>query len=726
MNDSIDWNRRDDGLVVLTFDAPGRPANVMDAAFRHSLAAAVESLERHRDTIRGVILTSAKPTFFAGGDLTELRGLTGADRDELSAALARVTDLLRRLETLGRPVVAALNGAALGGGLEIALAAHHRIIVDDPHAVVGFPEVELGLMPGGGGIVRSVRLLGLTAALTRMLLRGQRLRPAQAEELGIVDDVVTRPADLLPAAERWIAEHPDAVARWDQPGYHMPGGTPDSLGHALPAFPARLRQQLRGAPGPAPAAILAAAVETAQVDLDRAFAIERRWFVHLATGPQPTNMIQAYFDLQTVRRTGGTRDDDAPAEHSVRRVAVLGAGMMGSAIAYVCARAGIDVVLVDVSQDLADRGADHSRRLVTARVANARMTQVEADLLMSRIRPTNRLADTVGADLVIEAVVEDLAVKSQILAAVEPHLADDAVIGSNTSALPISTLAERVTHPENVIGLHFFSPAERMPLLEIVTGARTSPRTLDRALGLARQIGKTPIVVRDSRGFFTSRVIGTYLYEGIAMLTEGIPAPSIEQAAAQTGYPVPALQLADELSLSLMARVRATARAGGDGTGQAQPADEAIDQLLHAGRSGRARGAGFYDYDPAGARTTFWPGLRDLFPPCHDPAALSLSDLGERMLFVEALESVRCLEEGVVGTVAEANVGSLLGIGFPAWTGGVLQYVNGYPGGPAGFVARARRLADSHGPRFTPPASLIDRARHGKPYVDDHRDSPYR
>ncbi|HEX4807088.1 MAG TPA: 3-hydroxyacyl-CoA dehydrogenase NAD-binding domain-containing protein [Conexibacter sp.] len=727
---TIRWEQDADGVVVLTLDDPGASANTMNAAYAESMAATLDRLEAEKDAIKGVVITSAKKTFFAGANLNDLR-LAGPDQAEDLAQLVRAGKAqLRRLETLGKPVVAALNGTALGGGLEIALATHHRIAVDDPKIQFGFPEVQLGLLPGAGGVVRTVRMIGIVNALMSLLMQGQRVKPAKAVEIGIVDELVASRDDLIPAAKKWIAEHPDAQQPWDADKKHkIPGGTPSTpaLAMNLPAFPANLRKQIKGANYPAPHHIMAAAVEGAQVDFDNALEIEGRYFVDLATGQVSKNMIQAFFfDLQQVN---GPRGRGADVEtFQARKVVVLGAGMMGAAIAYVCAKAGIEVVLKDVSQEAADRGKNYSERLVEKGVSRGKTTQEAGDALLARITATTDPAAAAGADLVIEAVFEDPAVKKQVFGEIEPHLAPNALLGSNTSTLPITQLAENVTRPADFIGLHFFSPVDKMPLLEIIKGEQTSDETLWRALDVAKQIKKTPIVVNDSRGFFTSRVIGTFINEGISMLTEGIPAATIEQASSQAGYPAPVLQLSDELNLKLMRKIRDAAKAAMESASgwEGHPSEQVIDDMLDKhDRPGKLEGRGFYEYAD-GRRTGLWPGLREAFPPVDDPSSISLRDLEERMMFAEALETVKCLDEGVIESVADANIGSIFGIGFPAWTGGVLQYINQYgdpirhpdTGGPAAFVARARELAAKYGDRFEPPASLVERAERNEPYLD--------
>ncbi len=727
MSSTIRYEKGDDGIVVLTLDDPNQSANTMNQAYGESIRATVERLESEKDDIKGVVITSAKKTFFAGGDLHDLKRVDESNAGEFAGFVRENKAILRRLETLGVPVAAAINGAALGGGLEICLACHHRVIVDDSKAVVGFPEVQLGLLPGAGGVVRTVRMIGIVQALMGLLLQGQRLKPAQAKEMGIVDEIVPAIEDLVPKAKEWINAQGEEFAGqpWDQKGYKLPGGTPStpSLAQNLPAFPANLRKQIKGANYPAPKAIMAVAVEGAQVDVDNAFEIEGRYFVDLAKGQVAKNMIQAFFfDLQAVNNR--PRPDEIET-FEAKKVVVLGAGMMGAGIAYQCAKSGIDVVLKDVSLEAAQRGKGYSEKLVAKGVERGKVSQEKGQALLDRIHPSDRPEDAAGADLVIEAVFEDPGVKEQVFGEIEPHLAPDALLGSNTSTLPITGLAEFVSRPADFIGLHFFSPVDKMPLLEIIRGEKTSDETLYRALDVAKQISKTPIVVNDSRGFFTSRVIGTFINEGIAMLTEGVPAPTVEQASSQAGYPAPVLQLSDELNLKLMRKIRLAAQqaaeAEGSGWGE-HPSTAVIDRMLDEfDRPGKLEGKGFYEYAD-GKRTGLWSGLREAFTPVDDPSSISLRDLEERMLFIETLETVKCLDEGVIETVADANIGSIFGIGFPGWTGGVLQYANGYEGGLAGFVARARELAASYGERFEPPASLVERAERGESYLDEARE----
>jgi 3-hydroxyacyl-CoA dehydrogenase/enoyl-CoA hydratase/3-hydroxybutyryl-CoA epimerase len=717
---TIRWEQDADGIVVLTLDDPNQSANTMNAAYAESMGATVDRLEAEKDSITGVVITSAKKTFFAGGDLNDLIRAKPEQAAEITAGSAQVKGQLRRLETLGKPVVAAINGAALGGGLEIALATHHRIAADVKGSVIGLPEVTLGLLPGGGGVVRTVRLLGIQNAIMNVLVQGQRHKPAKALELGLVHELVDSVDELLPKAKEWIKANPEAsVQPWDVKGYKIPGGTPSNPGFAavLPAFPANLRKQLKGANMPAPRAILAAAVEGAQVDFDTAIQIETRYFVSLVTGQVSKNMTKAFFfDLQTIN-SGGSRPEGYE-KFSATKVGVLGAGMMGAAIAYVSAKAGIDVVLKDVTLEAAEKGKGYAAKIEEKALSRGKTTKERSDALLAKIKPTADAADFAGVDFVIEAVFESVELKHKVFGEIESVVNPDAVLGSNTSTLPITALAEGVERQEDFIGIHFFSPVDKMPLVEIIRGEKTSDATLAKVFDYTLQIKKTPIVVNDSRGFFTSRVIGTFINEAVAALGEGVEPASIEQAGSQAGYPAPPLQLMDELTLTLPRKIRQESRQAVEaagGTWKAHASEAVIDRMVEEfDRKGRSTGAGFYEYDENGKRTGLWPGLREAFK--SGSADVPFEDLKERMLFAEALETVKCFDEGVLTSVADANIGSIFGIGFPAWTGGVIQYINQYDGGLKGFVARARELAERYGDHFLPPESLVAKAGKGEIY----------
>jgi 3-hydroxyacyl-CoA dehydrogenase/enoyl-CoA hydratase/3-hydroxybutyryl-CoA epimerase len=704
---TIRWESDAEGVVVLTLDDPSSSANTMNDAYVASMGETIDRLVAEKESVRGVVVTSAKKTFFAGGNLGSLIQATPESKDAVLAQVTLVKSQLRRLETLGVPVAAAINGAALGGGLEIALACHHRVVLDDPKVKLGLPEVTLGLLPGGGGIVRTVRLLGLTTALLELLLQGSQLRPEKALELGLVHELAADRDELVAKARAWVLANPDAAQPWDTKGYKVPGGTPSSpsLASTLPAFPANLTKQLKGAPYPAPYAILSAAVESLQVDVDTAFTVEGRYFVDLVTGQISTNMIQAlWFDLNAVN--GGASRPAGPEKYSATKVGVLGAGMMGAGIAHSFAKVGVEVVLKDVSTEAAQKGKAHVEGLVGKQVSRGRMTQEEADVFLARITPTGDAADLAGCDVIVEAVFEDQALKHRVLSEAEANAGvgggGPALLASNTSTLPITGLAEGVQRPADVVGMHFFSPVDKMPLVELIVGEQTSDAALARAYDVVRQIGKTPIVVSDSRGFFTSRVFGTMVLEGASLLAEGLAPMSIERAALQAGFPAGPLTLLDEVTLTLPLKINEEAAKAG--AIQEHPGIAVLRALVEQGRTGRSAGAGFFDWQP---EKRVWSGLTELFPTRE---AVSFADAQERLLFIMAIETARCVEEQVLRSVEDANIGSIMGIGFPPLYGGVLQYVDQYAGGVAGFVARADELADAYGERFRPPAILLERA----------------
>ena len=724
MTDSaVKYDRGDDGIVVLTLDDPTAGANTMNDLYKESMHDAVDRLYAEKDDITGVVITSAKKTFFAGGNL---KGMLSATPDDAQAVFEMCEGIkadLRRIETFGKPVVAAVNGAALGGGLEITLACHHRIVVDDDKVELGLPEATLGLLPGGGGVTRTVRMFGIQSAMMDILLQGTRFKPKAAKEKGLVDELVSSRDDLVPAAKKWIKAHQDdpqaASNPWDRDGYKIPGGSPSSpsLAQFLPAFPAMLRKQTKGAVYPATRAIMAAAIEGAQVDFDTASRIESRYLAQLITGSNSKNMIQAFFfDLSAIN-SGLLRPKDVPT-FTATKVGVLGAGMMGAGIAYSCARSGMEVVLKDVEQASADKGKAYSEKILSKAVQRGKLDEKKKAEILDRITATTEPNDFKGCDLVIEAVFEDPSLKAQVFGEIQDVVNADALLCSNTSTLPITDLAEGVNRPDDFIGLHFFSPVDKMPLVEIIRGAKTNDVAVAKALDVVMQIRKTPIVVNDSRGFYTSRVIGTMVMEGLAMLGEGVHPMSVERAATQAGYPVGTLQLSDELNMELMAKIeKATAAAAGDSY-QPHPGSQVVEKMLEAGRPGRLRGQGFYEYDENGGRGSLWSGLAELFPSNDQPA--DIEDLKDRYLFIEALETAKCFEEGVIESSAAANIGSIMGIGYPALTGGTVQFMQGYDGrtgqGLPGFVARARELASTYGDRFAPTDRLVEMAEKGESF----------
>ncbi|MGX1768925.1 3-hydroxyacyl-CoA dehydrogenase NAD-binding domain-containing protein [Dietzia sp. NPDC055340] len=714
------WDQDGDGIVTITMDDPDHGANTMNSRFIDDFSATVDRIVAEKDSIKGVVLTSAKKSFFGGGDLKSMIKAGPEQADELYERSMGIKGRMRALETCGVPVVAAINGAALGGGLELALACHHRVMADARGAKVGLPEVTLGLLPGGGGIVRTVRMFGLAQAVPNILMSGRSFAPDKALKAGLVDEVV-EPEKLIDAAKAWLATDPEPTQPWDRKGWTLPGGTIDdpALAGVLPSFPANMRKQTKGAPAPAPRAIMAAAVEGSQVDFATAEKIEARYFVSLVTGPIAKNMIQAFFfDMQHCS-SGGARPKAADGSEIPRtqftKVGVLGAGMMGAGIAYVCAKAGIEVVLKDVEQASADKGKAYSEKLEAKALERGRTTQEKSDALLARITPTTDPQALAGCDLVIEAVFESPDLKKKVFQEIEDIVAPDALLSSNTSTLPITDLATGVKRPEDFIGLHFFSPVDKMQLVEIIRGEKTTPETLAKAIDLTLQIRKIPIVVNDSRGFYTSRVIGTFVNEAIGMLDEGIEPSTIEQAGRIAGYPAAPLQLSDELNLNLMVKIRQATREAEEAAGKEyvpNSSDRVVLKMVEEiKRSGRAAGAGFYEYAD-GKRGGLWPGLREAFNTSPDNAP-PLQDLVDRMIFAEVLETQKCVDEGVITDDADANIGSIIGIGFPAWTGGTRQYAKNYsePGakvatGYRGFVARAEELAAKYGERFAPTESL--------------------
>ncbi|MEU0313085.1 3-hydroxyacyl-CoA dehydrogenase NAD-binding domain-containing protein [Nocardioides sp. NPDC006273] len=703
-----------DGIVTLTLDDPNQSANTMNDLYLASMESVVEQVLGTPD-VAGVVIVSAKKTFFAGGDLKNILALTPDRAAEAFAMAEAIKAPLRKLELLDKPVVAAINGAALGGGLEIALAANRRIAVDGSYDI-GLPEVGLGLLPGGGGITRTVRMFGLVKAISEILGTGAKFRPAAALAVGLVDDVVATSDELVPAAKEWITRNPAAGAQpWDAKDYRLPGGSPSSpqMAAYLPAIPPMLRKQVKQADYRAPKAIVAAAVEGAQVDFDTASRIESRYLAKLIVGQQSKNMIQAFFfDLQSIN--AGTLRPDGFDRYRPQKAVVLGAGMMGAGIAYVLARAGIEVVLKDITIEAAQRGKDYSRAINEKAISRGKLTQERSDALLALITPTADAAAAAGADLVVEAVFEDVMLKQGVFAEVAPYLAAGALLCSNTSTLPITDLAKSIDRPADFIGLHFFSPVDKMPLVEIIRGAETSDESLARAYDVVQVIRKTPIVVNDARGFFTSRVIGTQIEEGLAMLQEGVHPLSIERAATQAGFPVGPLQIADELNLELMLKISKTTR---EANGATTPTvtEEVCARMIEIGRPGKLKGAGFYEYAD-GRRNSLWSSLSGVFPTSVEQ--LPLEDVRERMLVREALETAKCFEEGVLTSAAHANIGSIFGIGFPGLTGGAAQYMAGFEAddgsiGLAAFLRRADDLADAYGEQLRPTAYLRDLAASG-------------
>jgi 3-hydroxyacyl-CoA dehydrogenase / enoyl-CoA hydratase / 3-hydroxybutyryl-CoA epimerase len=797
---NIQYQKDAQGIITLTFDAQGAAVNTMNAAFQAEFVQIVEKIAAQvaadKDSVTGIIMASAKSTFFAGGDLRSLIAAQPADAQNFYNSLQVTKLAMRKLETLGKPVVAAINGAALGGGLELALGCHYRVCINDDKIQIGFPEVTLGLLPGAGGVVKSVRIMGLQAALP-LLTEGTRINPSKALAAGWIHALVNTKEELLTSALSWIAANPIAKQIWDEPKYKIPGGSPSSpaIAGLLSVAPAMLTEKTRGN-YPAPEAIMAVAVEGAQVDVDTALRIESRYFTQLAVGQVSKNMIGTFFFQMNEVKAGKSRPAEI-AKSKVKKVGILGAGMMGAGIAWACASKGIACVLKDASLEKAQEGKAYSAKLLAKRVEKNRMTAQAAQHVLELIHPTDMVLDLSDCDLVIEAVFENRDLKAKVTKETEAVIASTVVFSSNTSTLPITGLAQASVRPEQFVGLHFFSPVDKMQLVEIIKGAKTNADTLAKAYDFVLQIGKTPIVVNDARGFYTSRVFGTYVNEGMALLGEGMPAAMIENAGMQIGMPVGPLAVMDEVSLKLaddvlhqeLADLEAKANAahhkhdehehhGHDHDGHDHKHDSqhthvhaehnhdhdghdhaahdhaahdhgahdhgahdhdhghdsdhkhdkkphkhsiksermpesavyVLEKMSHGyKRMGRAHGAGFYDY--TGEGKALWSGLKTFE---RGGKVIAMADAKDRMLYAQAIETVRCMDEGVLESTRDANIGSIFGWGFPAYTGGTAQFINHV--GVANFVKRADQLAALYGSRFTPTQSLRDLALNGKQF----------
>jgi len=702
----IQYQKDQNQIVHLILDKPDASANLMDKTFAESFAEVVEQLSK--DEYLGVIIRSAKSTFFAGGDLDMLSQINDDNADELFTMTESIKASMRQLEVQGKPIVACIAGAALGGGWEIALACHFRVALNTPKIKLGLPEVTLGLLPGAGGITRMVRHLGLQNAMP-YLAQGRLFNPVEANDIGLVDKLIDSEADLIGAATQLIQANTAVQQPWDIAGYKLPGGAPShpKVAQMISIAPSIMRQQSKGV-YPAPESILAVMVEGAQVDFDTATRIETRYFVELAKGKISKNMINTlWFQLNEIKAFAG-RPKGIESKR-VQKVGILGAGMMGAGIAYACAIRGISVVLKDVTMENAEKGKSYSELLLQKRIDKGRMLEEKAQAVLQLIQPSISATDLSDCDLIIEAVFENRELKAQVTKEAELQIDKSVVFASNTSTLPITGLAKASTRPQQFIGLHFFSPVDKMQLVEIIRGRETNDETLARCYDFVLQIGKTPIVVNDSRGFFTSRVFSTFVKEGIAMLAEGIKPASIENAAFLSGFPVGPLAVSDEVTLSLMAKIKKQTIADLAEKGESypsHPAEAIIDRMLELERAGKSTGGGFYDY-PEKGKKQLWPGLEKHFASSNE-IYTDLQEMKDRLLFVMAIESARCLQENVLTTAQDANVGSIFGIGYPAWTGGVIQFINQY--GLRAFVLRANELSEKYGERFTPPNFLIEKA----------------
>ncbi|MHA3893370.1 3-hydroxyacyl-CoA dehydrogenase NAD-binding domain-containing protein [Acinetobacter sp. GXMZU3951] len=703
---AIQYEKNADNIVILTLNSSGQSANTMNAEFRDSLDEVSQKLTAETE-LTGVIFRSAKKTFFAGGDLDELIQVQPEHATDFFNMVEKLKANLRRIETLGVPVVAALNGTALGGGWELALGCHYRIAINDPKTQFGLPEVTLGLLPGGGGIVRMVRLLGLQNAFP-FLMEGKPFGVEKAKSLGLVHETAANEQELMDKAIAWIKAHPQSAQPFDVKGYKIPGGDPKTpaVAQMLAIAPAILRDKTKGC-YPAPEAIMAAAVEGAQVDVDTALRIESRYFTELTIGQISKNMIGTFWHGLNAIKSGASRPADV-AKWQAKKVGILGAGMMGAGIAYSTAIKGIPVVLKDVSIENAEKGKAYSQKLLDKRVAQGRLSTEKRDQILSLITATADATDLQGCDLIIEAVFENQELKAKVTQEAEPYLAEGGIFASNTSTLPITGLATASKDAKNFIGLHFFSPVDKMQLVEIIKGQKTSAETLAKAYDFVQQISKTPIVVNDSRGFFTSRVFGTFIQEGMRLLAEGVHPAKIEMAALKAGMPIGPLAIQDEVSLTLSEHVANESRKALQAEGKdlpKTPADDVVQTMIHElNRKGKAAGAGFYEY-PENGKKYLWDGL-SRWSKEH---TISEKEMIDRFLFVQALDTLRCYEEGVLESVIDANVGSIFGIGYAPWTGGAIQFLN--QNGVQQSLQRAEQLAAQYGERFNPPQILKDKAQ---------------
>lgn len=711
----FNYEKDQNGIVLVTMDMTG-PVNAMNAEYHEAMTETLAKLESESN-LSGVVIASAKKVFFAGGDLNDLVAANPDTVEDFFNATEAMKAGLRKLERLPVPVVAAINGAALGGGYEICLSCNYRLAFNHKSVQIGLPECSLGLYPGGGGVVRLTKLLGVEKALP-YILESKRINPEKALSAGMIDQTVESLDELVPAAKQWILDNVEdsnaAVQPWDRKGYRIPGGAVNSPRNAQLAVmgPTMLHQKTRGLM-PQMTAAMDVAFQASMLDVDTALRIEGRNFAKVATGPVAKNMISAFF-FQLNKINGGASRPKGVEPRLTKKVGILGAGMMGQGIAYVSAMAGIEVVLKDISLESAQKGKAYTEKLLAKRITRGKMNEAKAKSVLDLIHPTDRDQDLQGCDLIIEAVFENIGLKHTITKASEKFLSEDGVWGSNTSTLPITELAEASQKPENFIGIHFFSPVDKMPLVEIICGEKTSDEALAKAFDYTMQIRKTPIVVNDSLGFFTSRTFGTYLDEAAHILTEGADPVRIDNLGRSIGMPVGPLQIQDETSLELSRKAQETWAEMGvtDKWGNGDVIRRVIkDMITDNGRGGRYHGGGYYEYHDDGSKN-IWPGLYDLY--FDDSYDISDQDIKDRLMFRQVIEALKCLESGVLRSVADGNIGSIFGIGAPAHTGGFIQFVNTY--GLESFIARCDELALKYGDRFTCPEVVKMKAASGESF----------
>lgn len=704
----------ENGIVTVIIDQSDRKMNVIGDGFAASFGALADSFVED-ESAKGLIISSAKDTFIVGADIDSLADITTAEQAfELTEHLKAS---MRKLELSGKPVVAAMSGTALGGGLEIALGCHYRIAIDTPKTKLGLPEVKLGLLPGGGGTQRLPRLVGIQTAL-ELMTQGKTLSVAAAKDMGLIDASATDQTDMLTQAKAWIKANPNAQQPWDKKGFKIPGGDSKSP-KIVPIFsiaPAMANQKSHGN-YPAITHIMSCVFEGCLVDIDTGLEIESRYFVACVLSSESRNMINTLWTQLNSIKKGQLRPKGFE-QTLTKKVGILGAGMMGAGIAYVTAKAGIDVVLLDTQMQGAEKGKDYSAKILDKAISRKRSTDQKKQSLLDRIKPTVSYDDLADCDLIIEAVFENREIKAKCTEQSEAVISKSAIYASNTSTLPITGLAKASVRPAQFIGLHFFSPVDKMPLVEIIMGEQTDDATLAKAFDYVLQIGKTPIVVNDSRGFYTSRVFGTYVSEGIAMLGEGVHPRSIEVAGMKTGMPMPPLALQDEVSLSLALHVAEQQNLDNQLEGKPaviRPSYKILKSLVNEhDRQGKKNGKGFYEYAENGEKQ-LWPELVELYPTSVDQP--SKEDLVDRLMFIQANESAKCYEENVVRSVADTNIGSIFGWGFAPQHGGTLQFINSM--GLDKFIERSQELAEKYGERFRPAQIVLDMAAKQKAFTDD-------
>ncbi len=705
------------GVATVSWNVTSSPMNVLNDESIPAFAEALEKAYADAD-VKGIIVTSEKPEFVAGADLKMLLRNQQLPKSEMYKVSMGLNTIFRKMETNGKPIVAAINGTALGGGLEICLASHYRVALDNPKTKLGLPEVKVGLLPGAGGTQRLPRMIGMQAALP-LILEGKELSPKDALGMGIVDAIAATPAEMIEKALAYIAANPSPVKPWDEinkktgkiqarENFKVPNGnvlTPVGA-QTFVVGTAMMMDKSKGN-YPATQHIMACVYEGLLVNIDKGLGIESRHFVAVATSKEAGNLIRTMFLGMNEANKGASRPKDVP-KTDVKKVGILGAGMMGAGIAYVSAVAGIEVVLKDVTAESAEKGKDYARGILEKAISRGKMDRLKADGILSLIKTTGDAADLKGSDLIIEAVFENRELKATVTTEAEPMLAENTgVFGSNTSTLPITGLAQASANPKNFVGIHFFSPVDKMMLVEMIVGKETSDYALAVAIDFTRKIRKTPIVVNDSRGFYTSRCFGTYTSEGIELLKDGVNPILIENAGKIMGMPVGALAVADEVAIDLAYKISGAAVRDGV-LSEHDTTYQVSKRFTEMGRLGKKAKAGFYEY-PEGGTKHLWAGLTEMFPLAAEQP--NLEEVKTRLFYRQALETVRCYEEGVIRTKLDADLGSILAWGFPPYTGGTLSFVNFV--GIEKFVSECDRLADTYGERFRPTAKLKEMAAAG-------------